>query len=94
MWLSRREHRTSVNTHTAEEIAQKIHPQFAETPLDTLTKIVTRYYEQDTWKADLVFEENSFNLLLDILESAGELSERPSYEELVNNTFSEKAKEY
>lgn len=80
-----------VNTHTAEEIAKKIQPQFAETELETLTKIVTRYYEQDTWKADLVFEENSFDLLLDILESAGELEKRPPYEDLVNNTFSKEA---
>ena len=80
-----------VNTHTAEEIAKKIQPQFAETDIETLTKIVTRYYEQDTWKEDLVFEQTSFDLLLDILESAGELSKRPPYEDLVNNTFSKKA---
>ena len=80
-----------VNTHTAEEIAKKIQPQFAETELETLTKIVTRYHEQDTWKEDLVFEESSFNLLLDILESAGELSKRPPYADLVNNTFSKEA---
>ena len=80
-----------VNTHTAEEIAKKIQPQFAETELETLTKIVTRYYDQDTWKADLVFEESSFDLLLDILESAGELTKRPPYDDLVNNTFSKEA---
>ena len=80
-----------VNSHTPEEIALTIQPQFAETELDTLIKIVTRYYEQDTWKQDLVFEESSYDLLLDILESAGELSERPPYEDLVNNTFSREA---
>ena len=39
-----------VQTHTPEEIAEVIQPQFAETDLDTITAIVTRYYEQDTWK--------------------------------------------
>ena len=80
-----------VNTHTPEEIAKIIQPQFAETDMDTLVTIVTRYYEQDSWKEDLVFEESSFTLLLDILESAGELEKRPPYKDLVDNTYSEKA---
>lgn len=79
-----------VNTHTAEEIAEIIQPQFAETDKETLVTIVSRYYEQDTWKEDLVFEEDSFTLLLDILESAGELEKRPPYEDLVDNTYAEK----
>ena len=49
-----------VQSHTPEEIAQVIAPQFPETDLDTLTIIVTRYYEQDTWKDNLVFEQDSF----------------------------------
>ena len=57
------------------EIAQVIAPQFPETDLETLTTIVTRYYEQDTWKDNLVFEQDSCELLQDILESAGELRE-------------------
>jgi len=80
-----------VNTHTAKEIAEVIQPQFAETDLDTITTIVTRYHEQDTWKEDLVFEKASFDLLLDILESAGELEKRPPYEDLVDNTYSKEA---
>ena len=80
-----------VNTHTPEEIAKIIQPQFAETDMDTLVTIVTRYYEQDSWKENLVFEEASFTLLLDILESAGELEKRPPYEDLVDNTYSKEA---
>ena len=80
-----------VNTHTPEEIAEVIQPQFAETDKDTLVTIVTRYYEQDSWKEDLVFEEESFTLLLDILESAGELEKRPPYEDLVDNTYAKEA---
>lgn len=39
-----------VQEHSAEEIAKCIAPQFAETGSDTLTAIVARYQEQDTWK--------------------------------------------
>lgn len=80
-----------VQSHTPEEIAKVIQPQFEETDLETITKIVTRYYEQDTWKADLIFEKESFDLLQDILDDAGELSERAPYEELVTTEFAEKA---
>lgn len=82
-----------VNTHTPEEIAKIIQPQFKETDLDTIITIITRYYEQDTWKKDLVFEEESFELLQDILESAGELEKRAPYEDLVTTTFAKKAVE-
>ena len=52
-----------VQSHTPEEIAKVIQPQFEETDLETITKIVTRYYEQDTWKADLIFEKESLDSL-------------------------------
>ncbi|WP_394913487.1 ABC transporter substrate-binding protein [uncultured Robinsoniella sp.] len=80
-----------VNSHTPEEIAKIIEPQFKETDLATITTIVKRYHEQETWKDNMVFEENSFNLLQDILENAGELSQRAPYDKLVNTSFAQKA---
>ena len=81
-----------VNSHSAEEIAKIIKPQFPETNLSTITTIVSRYAQQDSWKDNLIFEKESFDLLQDILESAGELSQRAAYEDLVVTTFAEKAK--
>jgi NitT/TauT family transport system substrate-binding protein len=81
-----------VNSHSAEEIAKVIAPQFEETDTDTLAAIVARYQEQDTWKADLVLEEDSFSLLNSILMEAGQLKEAAPYEKLVNTEFAEKAK--
>lgn len=80
-----------VNSHSAEEIAKVIQPQFKETPLENITMIVQRYQEQDTWKADLVFEKESFELLQNILEEAGELPQRVPYEDLVTTEFAKKA---
>lgn len=80
-----------VNTHTPEEIAKVIEPQFKETDLETIMTIVKRYYDQNTWKENLVFEEESFNLLQDILEDAGELSQRAPYDKLVNTEYAVKA---
>lgn len=82
-----------VNSHTAEEIAAVIAPQFAETDLETVTTIVGRYLEQDTWKSDLIFSEEAFLLLQNILEESGELPERVPYEELVTTKYAAKAAE-
>ena len=80
-----------VQTHTPDEIAKAIKPQFAETDIQTLTAIVERYYEQDTWKENLIFEEEAFSLLQNILDGAGVLKERVPYEKLVTTEFAVKA---
>lgn len=80
-----------VQSHSPEEIAKVIAPQFAETDLETLTAIVARYYEQDTWKENLIFEESSFDLLQNILEDSGVLEKRVPYKDLVNTEFAKEA---
>ena len=80
-----------VNSNSPKEIATAIAPQFKETDIDTITTIVTRYYEQDTWKDNLILEKESFELLQDILEEAGELTTRTDYSELVNTDFAQQA---
>ena len=82
-----------VNSHTAEEIARTIKPQFPETDLDKLTMIVERYQKQDTWKGDTIFQKDSFDLLQNILEEAGELEARVPYEDLVKTEFAKAAAE-
>lgn len=77
--------------HTSAEIAKTILPQFPDTDLNTLQTIVTRYHEQDTWKENLVFEKEAFELLQDILDEAGELKERVPYDELVTTEFAKEA---
>lgn len=79
-----------VSSHTPEEIAKVIQPQFKETNSGTLVKIVTRYYDQGTWKDNLVFEKDSLTLLQDILEEAGELTARVPYKDIVTTKYAEK----
>lgn len=80
-----------VNTHSSEEIAKVIAPQFEETDLTTLTTIVERYASQNTWKENLIFEEDSFLLLENILNEAGELENYVPYEKLVDTNYAEHA---
>lgn len=81
------------NSHTAEEIAKIIAPQFTETDETVIAKIVERYQSQDTWKSDTCFSEESFSLLTDILQSSGELDTAVPYENLVITDYSKKAAE-
>ncbi|MDO4317590.1 MAG: ABC transporter substrate-binding protein [Lachnospiraceae bacterium] len=76
-----------VNSHTPAEIAEVILPQFEGYTVEQLTVIVERYQVQDTWKENLVFEKESFELLQDILDEAGELEKRAPYEELVTTEY-------
>ena len=82
-----------VSQSTPEEIAKMIASQFPETDEAVLTAIVRRYVEQDTWKTDLIFSEDAFILLQDILEEGGELTNRVAYEDLFNTEFAKKALE-
>lgn len=72
-----------VNTHTSEEIAKVIAPQFEDTDEKTISIIVDRYKQQDSWKTDSTFEKEAFDLLVDILKEAGELDTEVPYEDLV-----------
>ena len=78
-------------THTSAEIAEVIHPQFSETDLTTLTTIIERYRSQDTWIDHPLMKESSLDLIQDILQHAGTLEERISYENAVVTTFAQNA---
>lgn len=80
-----------VNSHTPTEIADIIQPQFAETDTDTLVTIIDRYAAQDTWKEDCIFTEDAFTLLQNILDEAGELTDRVDYDTLIDPSFAQEA---
>ena len=82
-----------VNSHSSEEIAKVIAPQFEETQISTITSIVERYKSQKTWKENLIFEEDSFTLLQDILMDAKELDQPVPYDDLVTTEYAKKAAE-
>lgn len=79
------------NSHTAQEIAEVISPQFPESSIEDITSIVARYLSQDTWKKDTCFSKESFLLLLKILQESGELNSDVPYENLVTTEYSKKA---
>lgn len=80
-----------VNKHSSKEIAKIIAPQFKDSDQTTIATIVERYKSQDTWKTNLIFSKESYDLLLNILEDSDVLSERPPYEDLITTSFAEEA---
>lgn len=76
-----------VNSHTAEETAAVIAPQFPETDLKTITAIVDRYQKQDTWKTDTELSSEGFTLLQNILIEADQLKQKVNYNDLVITDF-------
>ncbi|WP_279233157.1 ABC transporter substrate-binding protein [Marinisporobacter balticus] len=80
-----------VETHTPEEIAQSISPQFPDADLEILTEVAKRYKDQDTWKPDLVLTKEGLNHMMDIIELAGELDQRAPYEKIVTTKFAQEA---
>ena len=79
--------------HTSGEIAEVIQSYFPENDVETLAGIIERYKSQDTWRATPVYSEEDFELFEGIMEEGGELTRRVAFDELIDNSFAQKAVE-
>ncbi|MDO4543058.1 MAG: ABC transporter substrate-binding protein [Clostridia bacterium] len=82
-----------VQTATDEEIAEAMQPHFPDTSIESLMIVAKSYRETDSWKTELEMFEEDYNRLLDIIDFAGELSARPPFEELIDNSFAKKVQD-
>lgn len=80
-----------VTSHTSEEIAKVIQNFFPDTELSLLTEAVESYRKIDAWNETPYMTKESFELLQQVIEDAGELDKRAVYNDVVNNNFAEKA---
>ena len=81
-----------VAEHTPEEIAESIADFFPDTDMDMLIAGIKSYQEIDAWNATPVMTEDAFDRLQTVMIEAGELAERVPLDEIVDNSFAEKAK--
>lgn len=79
-----------VAENDAETVAKAMVSQFPDTDLQVLVKVVERYRAIDAFATAPTMEKENYERLLDIMEQAGELSARPPYEDLINNSIAEK----
>ncbi len=80
-----------VKTHTAQEVAEAIAPAFPDTDVKVLEQVVERYRSIGAWREDPTVDKESIENLMTIVEEAGELTAKPAFEALVNNSYAEKA---
>lgn len=79
-----------VKTASDNEIAVAIEPFFPDTDIASLEIVAKSYRETDSWMDNPVMTEDSYERLLDIIESAGELTGRPAMSDIVDNSIAEK----
>ncbi|MBQ7339978.1 MAG: ABC transporter substrate-binding protein [Clostridia bacterium] len=76
-----------MNTHTDYEVAESIVKQFPSTSITSIEMSLKSYKGIDAWSTNLQATENSFTRLQDIMENAGELTERIEFNRLVENKY-------
>lgn len=85
---------TWIETHSDEEVAQVMLPQFPDTDLAVLTAVTARHREIDAWNTVLTMEQSSLERLEAVMTEAGELSaeEWVDFEALVDNIWAKAVK--
>ncbi len=72
---------------TEKQIAEAIVKQFPSTTITSIEASIKSYKNIDAWKLDLQGTEASFTRLQDIMENAGELTERVQFNDIVDNSL-------
>lgn len=78
-------------THSPEEIAKLIAPDFANVPLATIQAVVAEYKKVKTWATSPVITPDGMNQMVDLMVGGGILKQRVPYNQIVNPTFAQKA---
>ena len=76
-----------INAHTERKVAEAIVKQFPSTSITSIEASIKSYKRINAWKTDLQATEESFTRLQDIMQNAGELSTRVSFDKIVDNTL-------
>ena len=76
-----------VATHTPEEIAQAIAPQFPDADVELLTAVAHNYQSIGAWCDTPVMQEEAFLRMQDVIEGAGELTARIPLDAIVDNSI-------
>ena len=80
-----------VKENSSEDIAKVVQSFFPDTDITLLSKVIQNYKDIDAWNDTPVLKEESFNLLQDVMTSAGELQKKAPYDKIVNNEYANEA---
>lgn len=76
-----------VHSHNSKEIANIIIDYFPDVSKNNMISIVERYMNIDSWFKNTYIYKKDFEHVEEIMENAGFLNKKVSYEKLVNNTY-------
>ena len=76
-----------VYSNSSKDIASAIVESFPSTDISTIEKVIDRYKSIDAWTTDLVFTEEGFNKLLDVLNEASQLTQYVDYDKIVTTKY-------
>lgn len=77
-------------TTDSATVAQKLAPYFEGTSVELIKKAIDNYVKYDVWTTTPVTSREGLERIQDIMQNAGELSERVSYEDIIDNTVANK----
>ncbi len=76
-----------INTHTEYEVAEAIVKQFPSTTINSIETSIKSYKNINAWKTNLQATEDSFTRLQDVMQNAGELTNRVPFANIVDNSI-------
>jgi NitT/TauT family transport system substrate-binding protein len=79
------------HTHSAEEIAKLIQPDFANVPLATMQAVIEEYKKVNIWAKDPMITPEGMNQMLDLMVGGGIVKQKAPYNQIFNATFAQKA---
>ena len=79
-----------IETASDEDAAKAMQPYFPDASLESLMTVAKSYRETDSWKKDPIMQKADYERLLSVIDFNGELTGRPDFGELVDNTFAKK----
>jgi NitT/TauT family transport system substrate-binding protein len=79
------------NTHSAEEIAALVAPDFKDVPIETILAVVTEYKKLNIWATDPMISPDGLNRMAGLMVDGGILKQPIPYNQIVNPEFAKKA---
>jgi NitT/TauT family transport system substrate-binding protein len=79
------------DTHSAQEIAKLIAPDFPNVPPETVQAVLEEYKKVKIWPTDPMISTGGMNQMIDLMVEGGVLKQRVPYDVIVNPTFAQKA---
>ena len=77
-------------SHDNASIAELLLPYFEGSDKDTIASALGNYRANDSWVIYPSMTEDSFNRMQDIMQNAGELSDRIEFSKVIDNSIADK----